>query len=119
MSGLYNTGCGPRSYLCSITTSFITRRWLPGGASQEKRKTIFQGNGAVTFGEGPSRCEPDDPQTTGANWSLSPDRQAGTYPEGDVESCCIGELTNQLFIVDYAGTIEDVTYTFTGTQVKQ
>ncbi len=84
-------------------------------------RTIFQVNGAVTFDEGPSRCEPEDPQTTSATWSLSPDRQTVTvtYPEGDVESWSIIELTNQLFIVDYTETIEGVTYTFSGTYVKQ
>lgn len=76
--------------------------------------TVFKTNGTVNFDEGPSKCEPSDPQTTSGTWAFSTDEKVlSVTTDGETESWNIESLEDKTFKAHYETTVEELTYTFT------
>lgn len=76
--------------------------------------TIFKTNGTVNFDEGPSKCDPNAPQTTSGTWAFNTDQTiVSVTTEGETESWNIEELKTNTFKANYQVTQDGVTYTFT------
>jgi Lipocalin-like domain len=81
--------------------------------------TVFKSSGTVNFDEGPSKCDPNDPQTTSGTWAFNTDETIlSVTTDGDTESWNIEELKNDTFKAHYEITQEGLTYTFTVTFKK-
>ncbi len=81
--------------------------------------TTFKPSGTVNFDEGPSKCDPNDPQTTSGTWALSADETVlSVTSDGETESWEIEDLKKDTFQANYKVTQEGVTYTFTVTFKK-
>ena len=81
---------------------------------------IFKTNGTVNYDEGPSKCEPNDPQTTSGTWAFNTDQTIlSITSEGDTESWDVSSLTKTAFKAEYKQVEEGITYTFSVTFVKK
>lgn len=83
--------------------------------------TVFNKNGTVSFDEGPTKCFPEDPQTTGGTWALSVDQKVlSVTQEGETESWEIGEINTNGMKFEYEETDDNgLTYTFSVTFAKK
>jgi len=86
----------------------------------------FESNGKITDDEGPTKCDPNDPQTTNdGTWILSADNKSVSvkYPDEDAISFEISTL-NESTLSGVFTAVEDfgagpLTYTFTQTMKLQ
>lgn len=76
--------------------------------------TIFKSNGTITYDEGPSKCDPSDPQTSTGTWKVN-DKQTilTVIADGETNVWDISSLTNDVFKAEYEIEEEGETYTFT------
>ena len=82
--------------------------------------TIFKTNGTVNYDEGPSKCNPNDPQTTTGTWAFNTNETIlSITTDGETESWDISTLTGETFSAVYQIVQEGVTYSFTVTFVKK
>ena len=86
---------------------------------------LFNSNGTITDDEGPTKCDPNDPQTTTeGSWSLNSDNTILTisYPGEDAISLTITGISDTnltgtyTMIEDFGGGL--VTYTITISMVR-
>ncbi|MEZ4933028.1 MAG: DUF5004 domain-containing protein [Saprospiraceae bacterium] len=81
---------------------------------------IFKTNGTVNYDEGPSKCDPNDPQTTSGTWAFNTDETIlSITSEGETESWDISALTKDTFKAVYQQVEEGITYTFSVTFEKK
>ena len=75
--------------------------------------TIFKSNGTVNFDEGPSKCDPNEPQTITGSWAFNPDQTIlSLTSEGETESWKITRLDGLAITAQYEENHEGVNYTF-------
>lgn len=86
--------------------------------------TVYNANGTVTYDEGLTKCEPDDPQTQTGTWSFTENETkiSETF-DGETQSYNLIELTETTLKMSYS-IVEDFgdgekSYTFTGTYSVQ
>lgn len=91
---------------------------LPGCLKDDL--TIFKANGTVNYDEGPSKCSPNDPQTTSGTWTFNPEQTVlSITADGETTSWDITDLTGSRVVADYEITEEGITYTFSVTYSRQ
>lgn len=82
--------------------------------------TIFKPNGTVNFDEGPSKCEPNDPQTTTGTWTFNTTLTIlSVTQDGETESWDVSELKGNTFKAEYKIVEGGVTYTIDVTFTKK
>ncbi len=82
--------------------------------------TIFKTDGKVNFDEGPSKCSPNDPQTTTGTWTFNPAQTVlSVTRDGDTESWNVSELKGTTFKAVYTIVEEGITYTLSVTFTKK
>jgi hypothetical protein len=82
--------------------------------------TIFKTDGKVNFDEGPSKCQPNDPQTTTGTWTFNTTQTVlSVTQDGETESWDVSELKDKTFKADYKIVEEGVTYTISVTFTKK
>ena len=75
--------------------------------------TIFKPNGTINYDEGPSRCDPNEPQTTTGTWAFNIDQTIlSLTTDGETESWNLTILDNQNIKADYQIFEDGVNYTF-------
>lgn len=75
--------------------------------------TIFKPNGIINYDEGPSRCDPNEPQTTTGTWAFNIDQTIlSLTTDGETESWNLTILDNQNIKADYQIFEDGINYTF-------
>ncbi|HMO40899.1 MAG TPA: lipocalin family protein [Saprospiraceae bacterium] len=78
--------------------------------------TIFRKNNTVEFDEGPTKCNPNDPQTVTGTWAFNPDKTILSVTlGGSTTSYIIKEMTDKRILADYEERFLGVTYTLSAT----
>lgn len=91
---------------------------LPGCLKDDL--TIFKTNGTVNYDEGPSKCDPNDPQTTSGTWTFNPEQTVlSITTDGETTSWDIKNLTSTTVTADFELIEEGITYTFSIAYNKQ
>lgn len=104
------------------TGTKITNLYAQFPACVKDDLIIFKKNGTVSFDEGGSKCDTNDPQTENALWSFNPaETVISITQDGETESWKILELSANKLVVEYEefDEFEGITYTITITNVKQ
>ncbi len=76
---------------------------------------VFDKNGTAELNEGPTKCDPADPQTSTVNWSLSADEKELTI---DGETGTVLELTATRLRVRGVRTVQNISATVEATFTK-
>lgn len=75
--------------------------------------TIFKNNGTTNYDEGPSKCDPNEPQTTTGTWSFNTNQTIlSLTTDGETESWELSELTKDHISAQYQIIEDGITYTF-------
>ncbi len=94
----------------------ITNLYAQLDACDRDDITIYLKNGTVNFDEGPTKCNPNAPQTTSGTWAFNTDKTILSVTQSGVTtSYTIKELTSKQLIVDYVERISGINYTITAT----
>lgn len=81
--------------------------------------TVFNKNGTTNYDEGPSKCDPNEPQTTSGTWAFNTDKSIlSLTTEGETESWNLSTLNDQKIEAEYQITEDGITYTFSITLNK-
>jgi hypothetical protein len=76
--------------------------------------TIFKSTGTVNYDEGPSKCDPNEPQTTTGTWAFNVDQTIlSMTSEGETESWNLSVLDSRNIKADYQLQEGGINYTFT------
>lgn len=82
----------------------------------------FLADGTLSTDEGPTKCDPNDPQTTTGTWSYDGSTLTINDPDGDLQTINVSELTNSTLRGTYTMTDDfgngNQEYTFTVTMSK-
>jgi hypothetical protein len=76
----------------------------------------YNTNNTVTYDEGPTKCDPTDPQTQTSPWSFNSDETILTV---DGESYKILTLTSTQLKMSFKELIDGINYTYTATYAKK
>ena len=76
----------------------------------------YNTNNTVTYDEGPTKCDPTDPQTQTSPWSFNSDETILTV---DGESYKILTLTSTQLKMSFSELIDGINYTYTATYAKK
>ena len=75
--------------------------------------TIFKSTGSVNFDEGPSKCDPNEAQTTTGTWAFNLDQTIlSMTSDGETESWNLSVLDNRNIKADYQVQEEGINYKF-------
>lgn len=81
---------------------------------------IYEENSVFKVDEGPSKCNPNDPQTVTGTYTFNPDMTILTRNDGtETKSLDIMEITETEMVVTYKESETGVEYTYTKTFTKQ
>jgi hypothetical protein len=76
----------------------------------------YNTNNTVTYDEGPTKCDPADPQTQTSPWSFNSDETILTI---DGESYKVLTLTSTQLKMSFSELIGGINYTYTATYAKK
>lgn len=93
----------------------ISDLYAVGDDCSKDDRTTFNSDGTTTTDEGPTKCDPNDPQTTTGSWSLNEDQSIITV---DQEEWNIVSVTTTGIEVNQSFVENDTTYTMTGKFTK-
>lgn len=76
----------------------------------------YNTNNTVTYDEGPTKCDPTDPQTQTSPWSFNSDETILTI---NGESYKVLTLTSTQLKMSFSELIDGINYTYTATYAKK